>query len=79
MLTLSYLQASEGRAGSNGDRENKKKGGGGIMGQRGTSMGEAGEGLLSRRTEGYWQNHKFHKAERSSGGLCVSWSAVVAG
>lgn len=83
MLTLSYLQASEGRAGSKEDRENKgwkkKRGGGGIMGQRGTSMGEAGEGLLSRRTEGYWQNHKFHKAERSSGGPCVSWSAVVAG
>ena len=38
-----------------------------------------GEGLLSRRTESCWQNHKFHKAERSSGGLCVSWSAVVAG
>lgn len=55
MLTLSYLQASEGRAGSKEDRENKggKKKRGGIMGQRGTSMGEAGEGLLSRRTEGY--------------------------
>lgn len=81
----SVLPAGERRKGrvKGGQREQglkkKKKGGGGIMGQRGTSMGEAGEGLLSRRTEGYWQNHKFHKAERSSGGPCVSWSAVVAG
>lgn len=51
MLTLSYLQASErkGRV-KGGQREQglKKKGlvGGGIMGQRGTSMGEAGRGII---------------------------------
>ena len=83
MLTLSYLQASErkGRV-KGGQREQglKKKGWvGELWDNVAHQWAKRGEGLLSRRTEGCWQNHKFHKAERSSGGLCVSWSAVVAG